>query len=255
MRHSFRLPPAWSRAAGFHQVPELRSSGDVDILAIQQPHNCHFEAEGNSMSLKVIGAGVGRTGTNSLKLAINRLGFGPCHHMRAVALNQEVQVPLWLAAANGVPDWSAIFDGYESAVGWPTVSFFRELNAVCPSAKFILTLRDADNWVESFSQTIYRALAQRDRALKQLHPWFDMSGDIIAKTGFPPGLDEEAMKTAFLAHNQAVKAAIPADRLLVYQVKEGWEPLCAFLDVPVPDDPFPRTNDRAEFWGNVGGVT
>ena len=205
------------------------------------------------MSLKVIGAGVGRTGTYSLKLAINRLGLGPCHHMEEVLHNQPVQVPLWAAAAAGHPDWEAIYKGYESAVDWPTARFFRELSAAYPTAKFILTHRSPESWAQSFSETIYKLLAERDQAPKDLQAWLDMSSGVIARTGFPDGLELAGLMEAFTAHNDAVKAAIPAQQLLVYQVKDGWDPLCRFLDVPVPAEPFPRTNHRAEFWDRVSG--
>ena len=205
------------------------------------------------MSLKVIGAGVGRTGTYSLKLAINHLGLGPCHHMEEVLHNQPVQVPLWAAAAKGQPDWESIYKGYESAVDWPTARFYRELIATYPSAKFILTDRSSESWVASFSGTIYKLLAERDQAPAELQAWLDMGSEVIAGTGFPDGLDDAGLLRAFNAHNDAVKGAIPAEQLLVYQVKEGWEPLCTFLGAPVPAEPFPRTNDRAEFWDRVSG--
>lgn len=205
------------------------------------------------MPLKVIGAGVGRTGTLSLKLAINRLGLGPCHHMEEVLNNMPVHVPPWQAAVNGAPDWEKIYKGYESAVDWPTAGFFRELSTAYPAAKFILTHRSPESWVESFSETIYKALAGRNHAPPEMQAWLAMCVGVISKSGFPDGLDAGGLKRAFIAHNDAVKAAIPAKQLLVYQVKDGWEPLCAFLGVPVPSEPFPRTNDRAEFWELVGG--
>ena len=203
--------------------------------------------------MKVIGAGVGRTGTNSLKLAINQLGFGPCHHMEDVRRNMPVHVPLWSAALNGRPDWQAIYSGYESAVDWPTAGFFRELLAVYPSARVVLTVRSPESWVDSFDATIYKALSERDHAPPEMRAWLDMVAGVVARTGFPGGLGRAALIEAFSAHNDAVRNAVPADRLLVYQVRDGWEPLCAFLGVPVPPDPFPRTNDRAEFWDRVRG--
>lgn len=203
------------------------------------------------MTMHVIGAGVGRTGTYSLKLAIQRLGFGPCHHMEEVLRNRPRQVDLWSAALAGRPDWEAIYRGYQSAVDWPTGGFFRELDAVYPEAKFILTQRSPETWAASFSSTIYRLLAGRDQAPAEMHAWLGMAEAVIAKSGFPNGLDLPGLMKAFTAHNDAVRAAIPADRLLVYEVKEGWGPLCAFLEVPVPDEPFPRTNDRSEFWDLV----
>ncbi len=205
------------------------------------------------MTLKIIGAGVGRTGTYSLKLAINRLELGPCHHMEEVLLNQGTQVPLWANAVAGKPDWSAIYQGYASAVDWPTAGFFRELSAAYPSAKFVLTVRSPESWAESFSATIYKLLAGRDQAPPEMQAWLDMAVAVIDKTGFPAGLDVAALKNAFTAHNDAVKATVPADRLLTFQVKEGWGPLCDFLGVPAPDEPFPRTNDRGEFWDRVAG--
>ena len=205
------------------------------------------------MTLQVIGTGVGRTGTYSLKLALNQLGLGPCHHMEEVILNMPVQTPLWSAAIDGLPDWEAIYEGYQSAVDWPTGGFFRELYAVFPDAKYILTHRDPKRWVESFSETIYTLMARRDGAPAEMRDWLEMSTRVIARTGFPQGLDKDQLAEAFITHVEAVKATIPAERLLVYQVSEGWGPLCAFLGVPAPDAPFPRTNDRAEFWDRVSG--
>jgi len=203
--------------------------------------------------MKVIGAGVGRTGTYSLKLAINELGLGPCHHMEEVLFDMATHVPLWAAAARGQADWAAIYKGYPSAVDWPTAGFFRELNAAYPQAKFVLTVRSPESWVASFSETIYKLLAGRDKAPPEMQDWLAMALAVVEKTGFPGGLDKAALERAFNAHNEAVRATIPAERLLVYQVKEGWGPLCAFLGVPAPDTPFPRTNDRAEFWDRVSG--
>ncbi len=205
------------------------------------------------MLLKVIGAGVGRTGTLSLQIAINQLGFGPCHHMERVLHNRPTQVPLWAAAVEGRADWEAIYKGYESAVDWPTAMFFRELSEANPSAKFILTHRSPESWAQSFSQTIYKAIAEKDSMPAEMRAWADMCSAVVTKTGFPPDLDTTGLKNAFIAHNDAVKAAIPAGQLLVYQVKEGWEPLCKFLGAPIPDEPFPRTNDRSEFWDIVSG--
>jgi hypothetical protein len=205
--------------------------------------------------MKVIGVGVGRTGTHSLKLALERLGLGPCHHMEEVLHNPPVQVPLWSAALQGRADWAAIYRGYASAVDWPTAGFFRELNAAYPSAKFVLTHRSPENWIESFSETIYKLTTGEVAGPPGAKPLLDMAGAVIARTGFPNGLDAAGLGRAFAAHSEAVKAAIPADRLLVFQVKDGWGPLCAFLGVAVPAEPFPRTNDRAEFWGRFSGRT
>ena len=205
------------------------------------------------MALDIIGAGVGRTGTYSLKLAVNQLGLGPCHHMDEVLHNMPVHVPLWSAAVAGEPDWSQIYSGYGSAVDWPTACFFRELVREFPSAKFVLTQRDPERWADSFNATIYKLLAGRDQAPHEMRAWLGMANDVIAKTGFPAGLDLDGLVQAFIAHNDAVKEAIPASQLLVFEVKDGWEPLCAFLGVPTPTEAFPRTNHREEFWDRVNG--
>jgi hypothetical protein len=203
------------------------------------------------MPLQVIGAGVGRTGTYSLMLALNRLGLGPCHHMVEVSQNMPRHLPMWVAALNGHFDWPEIYRGYKSAVDWPTAGFFRELSAAYPSAKFVLTYRSPESWAQSFSGTIYKLLAAKDQAPPEMRPWLEMVIGVVAKTGFPAGLDVPGLTQAFTAHRDAVKAAVPADQLLIYEVKDGWSPLCAFLDMPVPDDPFPRTNDRSEFWDRI----
>ena len=161
------------------------------------------------MTLQVIGVGVGRTGTRSLKLALNRLGLGPCHHMEDVLENMAAQVPLWAAAVAGRPDWNAIFSGYKSAVDWPTAGFFRDLAVLYPSAKFVLTTRSPESWTESFSQTVYKVLAGRDRIPEEMREWFNMASTIIAKDGFPDGLDSAGLTKAFIDHNDAVNGSNP----------------------------------------------
>src|SRR5262245_51344411 len=128
---------------------------------------------GWGQAMRVIGAGVGRTGTFSLKLAINRLGFGPCHHMEAVILNMPAQVPLWTDALGGRADWRALYDGFGSAVDWPTAAFFRELADAYPDAKFILTHRNPETWADSFGQTIYTVMAAKDMAPPEKRAWLE----------------------------------------------------------------------------------
>lgn len=205
------------------------------------------------MSVKVIGAGVGRTGTHALRTALNQLGLGPCHHMEEVLHNMPRQVPLWRAAVDGRPDWAAIYQDYNSAVDWPSATYFRELHKAYPKARFILTVRPVQSWAESFSETIYKAMAGRAHAPEAMQPWLTMCVGVIERAGFGEGLDMAGLIARFEAHVAAVKAAIPAKQLLVFQVKEGWAPLCAFLGVPVPEGDFPRTNDRAEFWERIKG--
>lgn len=210
---------------------------------------------GKSTSLTVIGAGVGRTGTYSLKLALNELGLGPSHHMEEVIIHMPEQLPLWQAVVAGKPDWPAVFAGYPAAVDWPTAGYYRELHASYPEARFILTHRDPETWADSFSATIYKLISAHEMVPEHVRPWLAMATEVIERTGFPLGLDRNSLRRAFEAHLAAVKATIPASQLLVFQVKEGWEPLCAFLGVPVPDGPFPRTNDRSEFWDKIPTVS
>jgi hypothetical protein len=173
--------------------------------------------------------------------------------MDEVLHNMPVHVPLWSAAASGRADWSKIYSGYKSAVDWPTACFFRELTREFPEAKFVLTQRDPERWADSFGATIYKLLAGKNEAPVEMQAWLEMASQVIAKTGFPLGLDRDELVSAFKSHNDAVREAIPANRLLVYEVKQGWAPLCNFLDVPVPDTEFPRTNHREEFWDRVNG--
>jgi hypothetical protein len=203
--------------------------------------------------MHVIGAGLGRTGTYSLKAALNQLGLGPCHHMEEVMHAMPHQVPLWNAALAGRPDWKATFEGYGSAVDWPTASFFRELAAAYPDAKFVLSTRTPESWAESFGATIYTVLQGVDKAPPDKRDWLDMVVKVVARAGFPMGLDRDGLIKGFLAHEAAVKQAIPASRLLVFDVKQGWAPLCAFLGKPVPAEPFPRTNDREQFFQLLKG--
>jgi hypothetical protein len=173
--------------------------------------------------------------------------------MDAVIADKPLHVPYWNAALVGRPDWAAAFKGFKSAVDWPTAGFTKELFAVYPRAKYVLTVRTPESWAESFSETIYKALEGRRNAPAEAQPWLEMVANVVAKTGFHPGLDISGLKQAFNAHTAMVKATIPTEQLLIYQVKEGWAPLCDALGQKVPDEPFPRTNNREEFWERVAG--
>jgi hypothetical protein len=200
------------------------------------------------MTLEVIGAGLGRTGTLSLKLALEQLGLGPCHHMEEVLKNLARQVTLWTAALQGQPDWTATFEGYASAVDWPTAAFWRELAATYPKSKIILTTRSPESWFESYSGTIHKFLSTTREVPEHLKPWFAMATALTARHGIGLDTSRRRMIEAFETHVEIVRKSIPADRLLVFEVKEGWGPLCAFLDKPVPIGAFPRSNDKTEFW-------
>lgn len=207
------------------------------------------------MTIRVIGAGVGRTGTYSLKLALEQLGYGPCHHMEEVVKAPERQVPLWSAAARGAPNFEAAYAGFNSAVDWPTAAFWRELAEAYPDAMIILTTRSAESWCDSYSQTIHALLSAMDRAPPQFRPWFEMAVAVIEKSGIGGRKEREELIEAYNAHVEAVRSTIAADRLLVFDVREGWEPLCAFLGEAPPADPFPRSNNRDEFWDLARLVT
>jgi hypothetical protein len=204
-----------------------------------------------AMALKVIGAGLGRTGTLTLKLALERLGFGPCHHMIEVLANPE-QVSFWNRAAKGEDvDWEEVYGSYGSTVDWPGCHFYAELAERYPEAKVILSLRDPERWCDSFSETILKSMEMMGLMTPGETPpdhpmWF--GGIIIPQKTFNYDFSKENMIAAFERHNAEVQRRIPAERLLVFEAKQGWEPLCAFLGVPVPDEPFPKTNSKEEFW-------
>ncbi len=195
------------------------------------------------MALRVIGAGFGRTGTASLKIALERLLGAPCYHMSEV-LGRPGHMDLWLDAAEGRPDWDAIFAGYAATVDFPAASYWRDLAAAYPEAKVVLTTRDAEAWFRSTQATIF------DPALHDMCAGTKWGRMLRATIEAPLGTDlhdREGMLAAFARHEAQVREAVPQDRLLVFEVAEGWAPLCAFLGQPVPDEPFPRVNSKEDF--------
>jgi hypothetical protein len=192
----------------------------------------------------LIGSGCGRTGTTSLKTALERLLGGPCYHMFEV---KPEHVAPWHAAARGEPlDWSVIMDGFVAAVDWPAAAFWSELAAAYPDAIILHSERDADAWWRSASGTIFPALlATPDDGPRG--EWKAMVMDMF-RTRFTDRLDDEAAcKEAFARHNEQVLATAPADRLITWSADDGWEPLCTALGVAVPDEPFPHRNTSEEF--------
>ena len=195
------------------------------------------------MSLKIIGAGVGRTATFSMKFALEHLGLGPCYHMSEVLAGARMTIPLWLDVINDNPNWDSIFADFQSTTDYPACTYWRRLADYYPEAKVLLTVRDPDVWFDSVMSTIFSADHQgslEGSALGEL-----MKGSVFAPFGDRLG-DREFMTDWFSKRNQEVIDTLPPERLLVYSPKEGWEPLCNFLDVPVPDSPFPRVNSRDE---------
>jgi sulfotransferase family protein len=214
--------------------------------------------------VKVIGAGFGRTGTLSTKAALEQLGFGPCYHMVEV-FSHPKHLAVWEAAAFGRPvDWHEIFDHYPASVDWPACAFYEPLMQLYPDAKVLLTVRDSDKWYESVRETIYR-LSQRGKGLRgaamnalfsvaslirpSLKRQIRMVRKLIWEDTFNNRFEDRAYAIGvYEQHNERVKTSVPAHRLLVFDVKQGWEPLCTFMGIEVPKDtPFPHLNDRASF--------
>lgn len=204
------------------------------------------------MPLDVIGAGFGRTGTQTLKLALERLGFDPCHHMTEV-LDNPGQLDFWNRAAAGEPvDWEEVYGNYRATVDWPGCHFYAELAERYPRAKVLLSLRDPEEWYASMDQTILVGMRQMrlDQPVPRDHPMY-FGAVIVGQQDLGGDLSKDEVIAAFERHNEAVRRTIPADRLLEFRSSDGWEPLCAFLGVPVPGEPFPRTNARENFAAHI----
>ncbi len=199
--------------------------------------------------VQVIGAGMGRTSTMSLKTALEMLGFAPCHHMTEMA-NVRHTADGWRRAALGEDvDFAALLEGYEASCDWPSAAFWQPLSERFPDTKIILTERPEEQWWASISQTIFVSLTSpREQVSAERREQRDMAEEVILNHTFGGNVqDKEHVLAVYRAHNAAVKATIPPARLLVFDGADGWEPLCAFLGVPVPDEPYPNTNSTAEF--------
>ena len=199
------------------------------------------------MGLKVIGSGLGRTGTLSTKLALEQLGFGPCHHMAEVFMHPE-SILLWIEANNGRADWDAIFGNYGAMVDHPGCNHWRTLMDVYPDAKVLHTVRDPDKWFDSTQATIFAP----DRPPPPDGPLKTFLGQVMGWYG--GDLHDRAFMTDFFRrHTERVVATVPPERLLVFEVSQGWEPLCAFLGVPTPSTPYPRENSTEQFQSRTSG--
>jgi hypothetical protein len=198
------------------------------------------------VTLEVIGPGFGRTGTMSCKAALEELGFGPCYHMIEVYASER-HVDLWSAAINGAAvDVERIFGNYRSVVDWPACSFWKQLLAASPHARVVLTRRDPDAWYESMSNTIFEALRAESDDEERMR-WRVATRKLIFTQTFGDRFDRDHVVSVLHAHEADVIASVPSDQLLVFDVAEGWAPLCEFLRVPIPASPFPRTNSTDEF--------
>ena len=207
----------------------------------------------------MIGAGFGRTGTTSLKAALETLGFDPCYHMTEVFAHPR-DAEVWRAAMRGEPvDWDALLGPYEATVDWPGCTFYRELMQRYPDAKVLLSVRDPERWYRSTLETIYElssvaSASRRSRTVFGFMTLLAFGGfmrggldrDLIWDGTFDGRFEDEHHAMAvFERHNEEVRRSVPPERLLVYEVGQGWGPLCEFLGLPEPDEPFPRLNDTA----------
>jgi hypothetical protein len=193
------------------------------------------------MALKVIGTGFGRTGTDSMREALNVLGFGPCHHMLEVN-GSDQQKRVWRAQVSGEnAGWETLFEGYRSCVDWPSAHYWPQLVQIYPDAKVVLTYRSAESWWESFEKTIVRGIEQ---STDPASLGITLVRDRVF--GGRPG-DRAHAIAAYESNVAAVKATVPPSRLLVHNLGDGWEPLCEHLGVPVPETPYPARNTTADF--------
>jgi len=205
--------------------------------------------------MQVFGVGFGRTGTMSLKIALEKLGMGPCYHMREVVLRPS-HIKLWYDISHGEhPNWNRLFSGFNSAVDFPVSLFYEQLINKFPDAKFILTLRDFDSWYMSTVNTIYKVPTILPDWFKMvvfpIRMFIEMQVNLIWVGLFNNKFSDRGLaKLVYYGHVRSVKKTIPADKLLIFHVKEGWGPLCEFFNVDVPKIPFPKVNDTAEMLRN-----
>jgi Sulfotransferase domain len=213
--------------------------------------------------MKLIGAGLPRTGTLTQKLALEQLGLGPCYHWVDVLADLDREVPLWNRALDGQAPWAEVFGGYSSTVDWPGGYFYRELIDVYPEAKVLLSVREGQAWEPSFRETIVTMcfgeslMPLLSRARAEVDPRWQRYLALVDRMfwseqgTFAAGHTPAQLIAQMEAHNEQVKRAVPAERLLVWEVTDGWEPLCEFLGVAVPAEPLPHANDRETFLERV----
>lgn len=201
------------------------------------------------VTLEVIGAGFGRTGTMSLKDALERIGFGPCYHMVEEMKHPEHDA-LWQEATDGkAVDWDQLFDGYRAAVDWPAAAFWPELVHHYPRAKVVLSTRPPDEWFKSISNTIFPTLLTESGPNEPASTSHRrMTYSLIIQRIFEKRIeDRQFVLDVYQRNTERVLREIPSSRLLHYQPGDGWEPLCDFFGVALPDEPYPRSNTTAEF--------
>lgn len=202
------------------------------------------------MSLKVIGAGLGRTGTFSLKLGLETLLDAPCYHMFEVFKN-PTHVQIWHDAALGKPvDWNSLLDGFDAAVDWPASAYWKPLSEAFPEAIIVLSKRDAEKWYTSASNTIFPSIHEA-RDSEEGRAWQEMIFAMMENTFTRDLMNKDTVIAEFEKHNAHVIASAPANRLVVWEATDGWEPLCSALNLPIPSQPFPKANTTEEFQAQV----
>jgi hypothetical protein len=204
-----------------------------------------------TMALRVIGAGLGRTGTTSLKAALEQLLGGPCYHMLEVR-ERPGDPEAWGEAYGGrMPNWRTLFEGYKATVDWPAAPFWREMSEAFPEAPIILSVRDVDSWWKSASDTIFIALATYFAPDAPDDGWTRMGRGMMSR--FTPAWHNEIeAKAAYLAYNDDVRATAPADRLVEWSPGDGWDPICSALGLGVPEQPFPHLNTAKDTRAELG---
>ncbi|HVA73586.1 MAG TPA: sulfotransferase [Acidimicrobiales bacterium] len=202
------------------------------------------------MGLTVVGAGLGRTGTHSLKIALEKLLGGTCYHMTELFPRPQ-HIALWHGAIRGEqPDWEAMLEGFTAAVDWPAAAVWDDLHRAFPDSVVLLSVRDdAAAWWRSFSETILKVMQRGPGTADD--PWFAMSVDMLDK--FTPSYaDRDAAIAAYEAHNQAVRDSVEPRRLIEWRPADGWGPICEGLGIAVPDEPFPHVNTTDDFKAMAG---
>lgn len=196
--------------------------------------------------MQVVGAGLGRTGTTSLKTAVELLLEGPCYHGSDL-LQRQQDLPVWADAVQGEQVvWDSLFDGFVGCVDWPGAAVWQEMADAYPDAIVVLSTRDPEKWWQSCQETAFKILQHRER-FDPDNPW-RVLWDVILEETFTTEIDDrDAAMAAYERHNAEVRATAPPDRFLEWRVEDGWEPLCEALEVPVPDVPFPNLNDRESY--------
>jgi sulfotransferase family protein len=193
------------------------------------------------VAIQIIGAGLGRTGTTSLKAALEILLKAPCYHMANISHHPD-HINLWHSASQGDhPNWSLLFQNYAAVTDWPAAAFYKELMPAYPEAKILLSFRESEAWFKSCQNTIF------PKILSSPGEWGDMIRSVVFNTFCEDLNDRNSCIAAYEKHNEEVRHYVPADRLIEWQPGDNWAPLCEALNLPEPDEPYPYVNKTKDF--------